>query len=231
MKFTRAAFLILIVAAVSLLFAGQAQAGFTSQRAQISIAIIVQVTPAAGYHPTDQQVPAMIARIGMHREGRGSSRDVDTRVQTQSMVAQSIQKTLKVEAQVTPNPNATLLYSDSATVTLTGTAGGAPVRQICAYHVTVDRSPGLTWTLDDGLSNDFSTTYNGNNLAHNTYPTPGPANPTSTPFLVWPDDGNKWYPLPANSGNVTYCVDLTLTIPASVPGGTYSTNAVYTLFF
>ncbi len=35
----------------------------------------------------------------------------------------------------------------------------------------------------------------------------------------------------SNANTKTYCVDLTLTIPSSVPTGAYSTTAVYTIWY
>lgn len=228
MKRQRAGYFFLAFAAIALMLATRALAGFTQQRDQIAVAIIVNVTPA----PLGMQAPApsvaapLVARLRL-REARGSAPDVDA---LRNTVAQSAaQHGVKVQAEVTPNPNATLLYTDQQSVILNGTAG-TTITQPCAYHVNVHTTI-TSWTLDDGLSNDFTASFSGTKLANNTYSVAATPHPTATPFVVYADDGNHWA-LRVSAGSIqSYCVDLTLSIPAAVPGGTYSTNAVYTLYY
>jgi len=168
-----------------------------------------------------------MARI--NREARGSADEVAVNGQIrQTVVAQATaQKAVRVEANVSPNPNATLLYSDQPIVTINATAG-TTVAVPCAYHVNI-KTATLNWQLKHGVSNDFAGGFIGSNLANNSYLlTP---NPTSTPFVVYQTDGGVWAALQANSGTKTYCVDLTIKVPVAVAGGMYSTNAVYTLYW
>lgn len=181
---------------------------------QISVTVVVNVTPAP------------IARAASR--GWGSQPNVDALVPVVQLAANTPQQAVRVEAQVTPNPNATELYSDQPVVTLNGTAGTS-VNVPCAYHVTVDKASTVHWQLDHGVTSDFAPAFPGKNLANNTYVTS--PNPTATPFAVYADDGGTWTLVAAGTGMQTYCVDLTVTVPASVAGGTYSTNAVYTLLF
>jgi hypothetical protein len=114
-------------------------------------------------------------------------------------------------------------------VTLTGTAG-TTVTQSCAYTITVDTPATTYWTLTDGLSNDFSGSFPGRDLLNNTYSGATPQ-PNPIAFVVYPDNNNQPAQLTKAYGTATFCVDLSLTIPSAVPGGAYSTNAVYTLSY
>lgn len=213
-----AAFIVLATVAVAL-------ATFVQQRDQIAVTIIVNVTPAprmAAYAPT--------ATTGSHIRAAFT---LDTKravragaISLNNLVAQN-QQAVRVEASVQPNPLGTLLVSNQNSVTINATAGTTVVVP-CAYTVTVDTT--ITyWELYDGLFADFSSTFPGNDLANNTYITTPLA--TATPFFVYSDNGGHWAALETSGGTKTYCVDLTLTIPVSVSGGTYSTNAVYTLYY
>lgn len=182
---------------------------------QIAVTIVVNVTPAP-----------IAAHATSH--GWGSGRDVDALSLAMHVAANSPQQAVRVEADVTPNPNATELYSDQPVVTLNGTAGTL-VNVPCAYHVTVDKAATVHWQLDHGLTNDFAPAFPGRDLANNTYVSA--PNPTATPFAVYADDGGTWTLVAASTGMKTYCVDLTVNVPAAAAGGTYSTNAVYTLLF
>ncbi len=198
------------------------------QRDQISVAVVVNVTPAPiVYAPAAGQTSAVAASVTL-REAKGSAQNVDAfELRGGDLIAQtSQQKALKVTAQVTPNPNATLLYSNLPSVTMTGTAG-TTITQSCIYTITVHTTI-TTWTLRHGLASDFTTSFAGTNLANNSYIQGATPQPTSTPFVVYP---TGWAVLDSKGGIQTYCVDLTLSIPSSVPGGTYSTNAVYTLYY
>jgi len=198
------------------------------QRDQISVGVLVHVTPAPIVYVPAPAAPVSIAASVTLRKAKGSEQNVDAfELRGGDLVAQtSQQKALKVTAQVTPNPNATLLYSNMPSVTMTGTAG-TTITQSCMYTVTVHTTIS-TWTLREGLSGDFTGSFAGANLANNSYVQGATPQPTSTPFVVYP---TAWSILDTKGGIQTYCVDLTLTIPSSVPGGTYSTNAVYTLYY
>jgi hypothetical protein len=226
-RLQRAAVALAIVVLGAVILSSRSHASLAQmQRDQISIAVLVNVTPAAGYVPPPQ-APPVIAKLAL-REARGSDQNVDAIVSPGGdLVAQaSQQKPIKVMAQVTPNPNATLLYGNLPMVQMTGTAG-TTIQQTCIYTVTVHTTI-TTWTLREGLSGDFSGSFPGTDLANNSYIQGATPQPTSTPFIVYP---TSWSVLAQNGGIKTYCVDLSLTIPAAVPGGTYSTNAVYTLYY
>ncbi len=200
-------------------------ATLVQQRDQIAVTLLINVTPAPlSYQaaPSDNEMGGgIVARMQLRARGSGPA----------DWVAQVPQKAVRVEAEVTPNPTATLLYSDQPFVSLTTTAGTTTTVP-CAYHVTV-QSTSASWILKHGLSNDFSDgashKFVGTVLANNTYlATPKPA---ATPFVVYADDGGNWATLDSNKFDQTYCVDLTIKVPASTPGGTYSSNAVYTVYF
>lgn len=203
-----------------------------TQRDQIAVYIQVNVTPAPiVYRP----VPGATITIAAHlREGRGSSRFVDVpNFRIGNAVAQSsAQSAVRVQASVSPNPNATLLYSNVPTVIINQTAGTTATTPVCVYTVTVDTLSTTSWTLKDGLSSDFiAGNWSGTALGNNTYLQSGTPQPTATPFIVYPDNNSTWNTKEASSGMKTYCVTLTLSIPGTVPGGTYSTNAIYTLYY
>jgi hypothetical protein len=194
------------------------QAGFIqTQRAQQAVNIIINVTPGPyGYEPSSARAIALA-----HRLGRGSEMGAQ-------IIAQATQHSVPVEANVTPNPLATAFGITPSSVAVGATAGGPSVTITCAYMVKV-QSTFTAWTVDQGLSNDFSSSFNGNNLANNSYlSTP---KPTSTPFVVYADNNNAWTIMDKSGLTKTYCVDLTITVPITVLGGTYQTNAIYTLFY
>lgn len=201
------------------------------QRDQIAVSILVNVTPAPiVYHPDSKD--SRIA-IRMALRARGSSRFVDAPDgRLGNMVAQT-QSAVRVQAEVSPNPNATLLYSNTPAVTINQTAGTTQSTPACVYTITVDTPSTTLWSLDDGLSNDFVTgSWPGADLANNTYLQGGTPLPRATPFVVYPDNNNAWYKFASNvSGMKTYCVTLTLTIPSNIGQGAYTTNAIYTLYY
>ncbi len=213
-----AAFLTLASIAVAL-------ALFVQQRDQIAVTIIVNVTPAprmAAYAPTattGSQIRAAFT-LDTKRTIRAGALSLN------NLVAQN-QQAVRVEASVQPNPLGTLLVSNLNSVTINATAGTTVVVP-CAYTITVNTTV-TYWDLYDGLFADFAATFPGKDLANNTYLTSPLA--TATPFYVYSDDGGTWTSVETNGGTKTYCVDLTLSIPVSVSGGTYSTNAVYTLYY
>ena len=209
------------------------------QRSQIGITILINVTPnPLGYHNGPAAGDTIIARAHL----RGAAPAIEHEFEAEQLhfaqfagnvVAQtSAQKSLKVEAEITPNPNATLLTSDAPgyTVTLNAEAGVTATFP-CVYHVKVQTAI-TTWQLKHGLSADFTngtTSWSGADVANNSYiSTP---QPTATPFAVFADNGGVWAILGNNTGTQQYCVDLTLNIPISTAQGTYSSNAIYTLFY
>jgi hypothetical protein len=201
-----------------------------TQRDQIAVYILVNVTPAPLGYRVKSSAPIQIAARMLAR-AKGSEANVDVpHFYLGNAVAQA-HSAVRVQANVSPNPNATLLYSNTPTVTINQTAGTTATTSSCVYTVTVDTLATTAWTLDDGLSGNFSSSFPGTDLANNTYPQAAAPQPTSTPFIVYANNNNTWNPKEKSSGMQTYCVTLTLTIPATVPGGAYSTNAIYTLYY
>lgn len=213
------------VAACLAVFSAHSHASLAQvQRDQISINIIINVTPAPAYVPGAPAAPAVItARL---HEAKGSAQNVDALPEGELVAQATQQKALKVEATVTPNPLATLLYGSTPGVMMNAT-GGTTVTQPCIYTVTVHTTV-TSWTLRQGLSGDFGSGFPGTDLANNSYIQGAAPQPTSTPFVVYP---TSWTVLGSSGGIKTYCVDLSVTVPASVAGGAYSTNAVYTVYY
>lgn len=227
---------LLAVGAMALLWSRPTQALIQQQRAQIGVTVIVNVTPSpivyvprtvADAEPSSrvEHLP-ITARFLVH--ARGSADGVDSTItDIQSLVAQA-QSAVKVQAQVTPNPNATLLTSNFPSATINGVAGTS-VKMSCVYQVQVDTTI-TAWTLRQGLSADFSgSLFPGSDLSNNSYPSPPSSpNPAFTPFIVYP---SAWSVLSSGGGKKNYCVDLQVTIPGSTPQGSYSSNAIYTLYY
>ncbi|MHB8151600.1 MAG: hypothetical protein ACYDGW_10340 [Vulcanimicrobiaceae bacterium] len=229
-------FVAFIVSAFVVAVAGRSQAGFSvqQQRAQRAVYILVNVTPAPIVYRQGGSRSAgapIIARFALR--ARGSAQRFDAPLETSLMLAQaSAQQPVKVEAEVSPNPTATLLYTTPTAIAMSLTAG-TTVQQTCVFTVTVDTTV-TSWTLYHGLATDFSdsiSTFPGGDLANNSHIQGTAPNPTATPYVVYADDGGKWAVLSKGSGMETFCVDLTLSIPTSVPGGAYSSNAIYTLYY
>ena len=213
-----------------LFFARPSQALIQSQRSQIGIAIVVNVTPAPlSYDPAPAGSPGVPIEARFALRARGSEPSVDS-VAIQgltNMVAQAaVQRALKVQAKVTPNPMGTLLTSNFSSVAMTGTAG-TTIKQSCIFTVSV-KTTITAWTLREGLSADLTSGFPGNDIGNDSYLQGNTPQPTSTPFIVYP---TTWTILASSSQSKSYCVDLTVTIPPTLPGGTYSTNAVYTLYY
>lgn len=229
---TRLRLMLTVVAAVAiaLVVSGKGHASFVqTQRTQISVYILINVTPApVVYAPQADATQAPIA-IGMRMRARGSSDNVDApNVDLGNTVAQA-QSSLRVQAEVSPNPNATLLYTNTTAVTMNGTAG-TTVNQTCAYTVTAHTTQ-TSWTVYEGLANDFAgTAFPGKDLFNNTYLQTGTPNPAPTAFIVYPDNNNQWSIMAKSGGNAVYCVDLQVQIP-STASGAYSTSAVYTMYY
>jgi hypothetical protein len=210
-------------------------ASIQQQRAQIAVNITINVTPnPLGYAPGGSGASSfgrVIAKMSLNRtESAKSYRAEALSFDTSNAIAQN-QGAIKAEAEVSPNPLGTLLYSNSPGVVLNQEAGTTVVYP-CAYTVTVSTTQ-ANWSLDHGLFTDMELqggngSWTGHDIANNSYlSTP---HPTATPFIVY-SDGQNWTLLQANGGTKSYCVDLTVTIPISTPGGTYSSNAVYTLLY
>jgi hypothetical protein len=238
-------------AILALVLAQPVKATISTQQAQLGFTIIVNVSPSPmpsatptppllGYAPQQAQStggrPSIgslsVRRItpdlarGFHAENlrfEGGS----------TLVAQAqVQHSVLVQAEVTPNPKATILYTDvggsgGSSVTLNQIAGTTE-QYPCAFTVTVDML--TTWILDEGISNDFATDFPGKDLANDTYNQVATPLPTSTPYVVYADDGSVWSQMATGTTKTTYCVTLTLTVPGTTPEGTYSTNAIFTLF-
>jgi hypothetical protein len=217
---------------ITILSSGVGKALIQSQRDQILINVTVYVTPSPiAYQPAvvaaaePQRAPALAAHFALRAKGSAPSVDSEV-IQGQTTLVAQAQSAVKVQAVVTPNPNATLLTSNAMGVYLSGIAG-TTVKQSCIYTVKVDTTV-TAWTLREGLSGNFTSIFPGSDLANDSYLQGNTPLPTSTPFIVYP---TTWTNLAASGSTKTYCVDLTVTIPGNVPGGTYSTNAVYTLYY
>lgn len=231
MKFLRLAFIVVLVSAAALCVGGRGRAGFlATQQDQIGVFILVNVTPAPiVYNGASHRDDAISLRMGLR--GRGSQMFTDAFTQVSPNLVAQNQVDVRVQAEVSPNPKATMLYSDVPSVVINQTAGTTQTTAACVYKVTVDTPATTSWTLDDGVSADFVNGWYGSSLANNTYLQASTPQPTATPFVVYADDGNKWNTKEKSTGMQTYCVTLTLTIPSTIPQGAYSTNAIYTLYF
>lgn len=207
---------------------------FVSQQDQIAVTIVVNVTPApVAMVPQGSKIDGsgIVAALSIrgHRifEKQFAAQAIHFSPDLVAQAVPTAQGAVKVQAEVSPNPNATTLYSDQNVVSINATAGTS-VTVPCAYHVVVDTTK-TYWQLSHGLSNDFAGSFPGTDLANNTHV--AAPNATATPFVVYADNGGKWALIATSSGPKTYCVDLTLTVPVSVAQGAYSSNAVYTLYY
>lgn len=212
-------------------------ASIQQQRAQITVTITVNVTPAPiAYNGSAMETSRNGIKASLVLNAREA---LDQTFHAEnlsfvggSMIAQATnQKAVKVEAEVSPNPNGTLLTSDQTGVVINQQAG-TTVSYPCIYHVSV--STAITnWSLDHGLYSNFidmtdSTAFAGSAMKNKSYiATPQPA---FTPFVVY-SNGQNWALLQANSKSKTYCVDLELVLPASTSQGSYSSQATYTLLY
>lgn len=224
-----AAALVALVGAL-VLFSKPTQALIQVQQDQIGVTILVNVTPAPlVYVPAGAPAaPAAIsARFALRARGSADSVDDTKMLDVGNLVAQTQkQSAVKVQAAVTPNPKGTLLYSNQSAVAVNGVAG-TTVKASCIYTVTVDTTK-TSWTLREGLSANLASSFPGSDVANDSYLQSGTPQPKSTPFIVYP---TNWTILSSSGLMKTYCVDLYVTIPASVTQGAYSTNAIYTLFY
>ena len=224
---------ILLGFAVLVLLPVAAQALFVQQRDQIGVTIVVNVAPplAVNLHEPHATSPGgvwgALALAGNDHERHFHAESLHFE-RTAMLVAQGSQRAVKVEAEVSPNPLATLLYSDQNLVTV-NVAAGQSITVPCAYHVTVDTTK-TYWQLKDGLGTDFDgTTFPGTDVGRDNYlATP---HPTSSPFAVYADDSSMWTLVDTNTLKKTYCVSLMVNVPISVPAGSYSSNAIYTVYY
>lgn len=198
------------------------------QRSQWTVYILVNVTGIAhaSVPPVSGRNDAIAARFALRAKGSQPSVDSEALTGTTNLVAQA-QQAVRVEANVTPNPNATLLVTNQSNITLNGTAG-TTITQSCAYTVTSNAVSIASWSIKQGLASDFNSTWPGHDLANNSYVQSATPKPTATPFVVYP---SAWTVMASGGHQQTYCVDLTLIIPATVPTGAYSTIAVYTIWY
>jgi hypothetical protein len=213
-----------------------------SQRSQIGIGVVINVTPAPvsmairRAHGA-QAVPAPLRVTSVaHAVRPGEKHRVPSfRLSDGSLIIAQTQGNIAVKANVSPAPNATLLTSNMTSVTINGTAGQSTTLA-CAFTVAVDTTA-RTWTLDTALASDFidKTTFPGGDLSWAMYSSPGPSPRPSpeatTAYVVYPDNNNVAGVAVASSASQIYCVDLTIFIPTTVAGGSYSTTAIYTLFY
>jgi hypothetical protein len=230
--------LLLIAAGVVILgivFAQPVKATITTQESQIAVTVVVNVTPSPlAYNPAAAPAAggqsAITSKFSLRRITPALAPALDAQslqFGPGSVVVAQAQSPLLVQAEVTPNPKATILYSNNNSVVINAIAGST-VQIPCAFTVTIDMT--TAWSLEQGLSNDFSSDFNGNNLANDTYVNSATPKPTSTPYVVYADDGSEWSLAGSGSTLTTYCVTLTLTVPGDVTAGTYSSNVIYTLY-
>jgi hypothetical protein len=212
-------------------------ASIQQQRAQITVTITVDVTPTPIAMRPPQAQPgasgqAIAAHLVLNRQenpNRVFRAENLTFADGDLVAATTNQGAVEVRASIAPNPSGTLLYSDQSGVIIDQMAGTTQTYS-CEYHVTVDTTI-TNWSLDHGLYTDFegsAGTFTGHDMLNNSYlSTPLP---TYTPFIVY-NDGQNWALLQANTKTKTYCIDLKLTIPSTTAQGSYSSNAVYTLYY
>ncbi|HTU80480.1 MAG TPA: hypothetical protein VMF61_00030 [Candidatus Acidoferrales bacterium] len=223
-------------------------AGIQQQRGQIQVNIEIDVTPAplalrTGAAPggSGESIVARSRMVAFARPA-GIFHAESLSFVPGDLVAQTAaqQKSVRVDAEVSPNPNATLLTSNNCN----GTSGpcnhiaipvtaGQTTTVTCAYQIAVTTTE-TSWTLDHGLFTDFengsgTVAFDGKLLYNNTHAaTPIPY---YTPFVVFSDDGGVWASVGTGIQDKTYCVDLQITVPASVAQGSYYSNATYTLYY
>lgn len=231
-RLRRAMLLFAIVAALPVV----TDALIQQQRAQIQVSITINVTPnplgyAAPPSAAGTSVNGIVARMMVNAKESPSHYHAESLAFASGRWIAQSQGGIKVEATVTPNPNGTLLVSNLPGVQFSQEAG-TTMTYTCAYTVTVTTTQ-TAWTLEHGLYSDFSGfsgSFTGHDAANKTHLSTGTPQPSYTPFIVY-SDGQSWV-IAASSGlTKSYCVDLQVTLPISLAGGAYGTNAVYTLFY
>jgi hypothetical protein len=225
---------------LALVLAQPVKATIQSQQMQIALNISVDVvgTPIVGYVPREAPSQAGVPSIAsaLRRAEPSMQRAFSAEglhfAGDSTMVAQV--HNVLVQAEVTPNPKGTILVTNVPNVAVTAAPGQTVVttKSPCALTVSVNMS--TAWSLEEGAATDLTgpggATFPGTALANNTFLSAGTPQPTSTPYIVYSTDGSVWSGLASGTAITTYCVVLTITVPASATDGTYSTEVVYTLF-
>lgn len=225
MRGVRAVFLVLASAAFGLALCEASMAGFLQQqRAQTSLYVQVNVTPAPLVMAPEQRAPFDFAA----QRGKGSAAGFDA-ARLHGVVIAATQGSVPVQANVQASATGPLLTLSTTALNISQQAGTTQTYP-CPFTVAITTSV-TSWTLQSGVTADFAGSFPGNDLAYNLYVGSPPSPETFTAFVVYPKNNNAWANAATSGGNKTYCVDLQVTIPAAVPGGTYSTNAVYTLLY
>ncbi len=225
------------------------EATIQQQRGQIFVNIEIDVTPAPlamNAAPAKSAFNTIVTRATLTevKHVRSFSAEALSFVPG-SLVAQTAgqQKSVRVDAEISPNPNATLLTSNNCQgsqpqpgscnhVAIPVTAGQTTT-VICAYQISVTTTQ-TSWTLDHGLFTNWESlagavAFPGGDVKNSTYyASPGPA---YTPFVVFTSDGGVWASVGTGSLSKTYCVNLEITVPATVAQGSYYSNATYTLLY
>ncbi len=119
--------------ALLLVLASPSRGGLSQQqRAQQTVYILVNVTGVGSRAPAT--APAVIAaRFAMRGKGSQPSVDASEVNGLSNMVAQT-QQAVRVQAEVTPNPNATLLVTNQTNIVLNGTAGTTVTASLHLYR-------------------------------------------------------------------------------------------------
>ncbi len=238
MKRAQLLLVVLGLAILGIVLTQPVKATIQTQQAQILLNLTVQVsgTPV-GYVPhqaSGQMTIASALRRAVPSIQRGFRAEGIHFDGDSTLVAQAqVQHSVLVQAEVTPNPKGTILVSNVPNVTITAAPGQTvKVTPPCALTVTVNMS--TAWSLEEGLATDLKSSSGsvlpGKGVANDTYKNSATPLPTSTPYIVYANDGSVWSGLASGTAITTYCVDLTVTVPATTLDGTYSSYAVYTLF-
>jgi hypothetical protein len=214
----------ILAALVALAFVALPQpswALFQQQRAQRAITIVVNVQPGIAYRSLLRGL-ALVSPLGWF-------------LPAGTLIAAN-QGSVKVNANVISDPNAGLLVLNNTQYTITQTAG-TTATYACAFTVqantTTLTSPPTTWTLQDGFASDFGAGFSANQMSWAGYQTPGsPPSPESfTQFINYYTNNKAWQLFKTGSGNMTFCVDLQLVLPAGLAPGQYSATAIYSLYY
>jgi hypothetical protein len=224
---------------LALVLAQPVKATIQSEQAQLLLNVSVQVvgTPIAyAPHQTSGQMTIASAlrravpSIQRAFRAEGIHFDGDSTLVAQAQVQHSV----LVQAEVTPNPKGTILVSNVPNVAVTAAPGQTVTTTTSPCALTVSVNMASAWSLEEGaataLTSGSGSTFPNTALANNTFLNSGTPRPTSTPYIVYATDGNVWSGLASGSTITTYCVELTITVPASATDGTYSTEVVYTLY-
>jgi hypothetical protein len=235
MKRAQLLLVVLGIAILGIVLTQPVKATIQTQQAQIVVNVVVQVvgTPV-GYVPHQGSgqitVASALQRAAPSVQRAFSAEGLHFEGDSSTLVAQAqVQHSVLVQAEVTPNPKGTILVTNVPNVTMTA-APGQTVQLLPACSLTVTVNMTTAWSLEEGVTSDFASGFPGKDLANDTYKNSATPLPTSTPYIVYADDGSVWSGLGSGTAITTYCVNLTVTVPLTVTDGTYVTNAVYTLF-